>query len=126
MVTNLGKESDKRGNFSNGGRQRPPQGSALSQRSEWREEEHLGREFPGSGHSVCNSPEGDCPGESGKSQEVRVAAAETSGGQVMRKGGGAQARGCLQELGARFVWSEFHFNKDCLAVLWGINCRGQG
>lgn len=68
----------------------------------------------------------DCPGESGKSQEVRVAAADTSGGQVMGKGGETQARGCLQELGARFVWSEFHFNKDSLAALWGINCRGQG
>lgn len=55
-----------------------------------------------------------------------MAAAETSGGQVMVKGGRAQARGGLQELGARFAWSEFHFNKDSLAALWGINCRGQG
>lgn len=76
--------------------------------------------------TACNGPEGDRPGESGKSQEVRVAAAETSGGQVMGKGGRAQARGGPQELGARFVWSEFHFNKDSLAALWGINCRGQG
>lgn len=75
--------------------------------------------------TACHGPEGTVLGSLGRARRSEWLQ-QTSGDRVMGKDGRAQARGCPQELGARFVWSEFHFNKDSLAALWGINCRGQG